>query len=489
MRKLNIRDTLLKGLRSSLLACTAAALVACDSATLEGEPVASLTPTSPDETTATLNIVDTAVGNGNFTTLVTALQTAGLDTVLADEASTFTVFAPTDDAFTALGSDAIEALLADQDRLEDVLLYHVIADNNVSSDTAFSLAGAMVEAANGSMLAIESIDGALFINDAQVIATDIATSNGVIHVIDAVLFPAEVNAGDNEGQPGDNGGDGTTLLNIVDTAIAAGSFNTLAMALQATDLDTVLMDDSASFTVFAPTDAAFEELGQDGINALLADPDTLSDILLYHVIGGSAVDAQTAVSMAGSKVTAANGEEFALSLNDGNLFVNLSQVTATDVFASNGVIHVIDAVLVPQAPTAASGSIVDVAVADGRFTTLVAALQATELDTVLADHSGIFTVFAPTDDAFAALGMDTITSLLGDLPTLSNILQTHVISGSTIDSVTAFAATGSSVETASGNSVLLSIRDGSLFVNESRVIIKDIVAENGIIHVIDSVIQ
>jgi len=241
--------------------------------------------------------------------------------------------------------------------------------------------------------------------------------------------------------------------------------------------------------VFAPTDEAFAALGQDTINALLADTETLSDILLYHVIGGTSVDAKTAVGLAGTKITAANGEEFALSINGADLYVNLSRVTATDVVASNGVIHVIDTVLTPPAPITASGSIVDVAVADGRFSTLVAALQATQLDSVLADHSGVFTVFAPTDDAFAMLGSDTITALLGDLPTLSNILLTHVVSGSTIDSVTALAATGGSVKTASGASIQLSIRDGGLFVNDSRVIITDIVTENGIIHVIDSVIQ
>jgi len=222
-----------------------------------------------------------------------------------------------------------------------------------------------------------------------------------------------------------------------------------------------------NFTVFAPTDAAFDALGDDTINALLADPGTLSNILRYHLLADAVVTAQS----------------------KGSLFVNLAQVTATDVIASNGVIHVIDRVLTPPAPTFASGSIVDVAVADGRFNTLVAALQATQLDSVLADNSEIFTVFAPTDEAFALLGVETIEALLADLPTLTNILLSHVISGSRVDSVTALAATGGSVETASGESVALSIQDGALFVNDSRVTMADILTDNGIIHVIDAVIQ
>ncbi len=440
----------------------------------------------------TANIVDTAVGAGSFTTLVAALQATGLDSVLADGSQTFTVFAPTDDAFNLLGSETINNLLNDPDTLRDILLYHVLSGNAVDSTAAIGLAGSSVEATNGDQLAISVQDGALFINDSEVTGADVQASNGIIHVIDAVLLPPTDGGGDNGGGDsggGDNGGGAPHLVNIVDTAVAAGSFNTLAAALQATGLDAVLADENERYTVFAPNDAAFDKLGQDTINALLSDTDTLRDILLYHVIGGTSIDAATALSIAGTKVTAVNDDEFALSINNGKLFVNLSEVIATDVNASNGVIHVIDTVLIPPMIEETHGSVVDLAVADGRFTTLVAALQATGLDATLADHAGIFTVFAPTDDAFALLGTDTINALLADLPTLTDILLTHVISGETIDSITALSLTGSSAETASGTAVSLSISDGSLFINNARVTQTDIKAENGIIHVIDAVIQ
>jgi uncharacterized surface protein with fasciclin (FAS1) repeats len=431
----------------------------------------------PTEPTAPLaNIVDTAVAAGSFGTLVAALQATELDAVLADESQTFTVFAPTDDAFNLLGSDTINSLLEDTETLSDILLYHVLSGTAVDSTTAISLDGSMVDAANGDALNIEVRDGDLFINDSQVITADIATSNGIIHVIDAVLTPP---ADEAPVEPG----------TIVDTAVAAGSFTTLVAALQATGLDSVLADPSSRFTVFAPTDEAFAALGQDTIDALLNDVDTLSNILQYHVIGGTAVNAETAIGLAGTKITAVNDDEFALSLNDGNLFVNTSQVVATDVIASNGIIHVIDSVLMPPAIVETHGTVVDLALADGRFTTLVAALQTTGLDTVLADHDGIFTVFAPTDEAFAMLGEKTINSLLNDPDTLSNILLTHVITGTNVDSVTAFSLSGGSVETASGTNVNLSIRDGSLFINNARVVQTDIKAENGIIHVLDAVIQ
>lgn len=472
-----------------------AALVACDggNVVVKGDDgMAGVAGT--DTGIVTGNIVDTAVAAGSFTTLVAALQATGLDAVLADGSQSFTVFAPDDAAFAKLGDATINALLADTEKLSDILLYHVLSGNAVDSQTAISLAGSAVPAANNGQLNISLRGSDLFINDSKVTSPDINATNGVIHVIDTVLLPPQDNGSDTGGNNTSNGGTdnnsgGATGSSIVDTAVSAGRFGTLAAALQATGLDSVLADEAATYTVFAPNDAAFDRLGSDTIDALLADPDTLRDILLYHTIGGTAVDAETAIGLAGTKITAGNNSEFALSLNDGNLFVNTSQVIATDIAASNGTIHEIDTVLLPPSIVETHGSVVDLALADGRFTTLVAALQATNLDSVLADHGGVFTVFAPTDEAFAALGQDTINALLGDTETLSEILLTHVISGATVDSVTAFSLTGGSAATASGASVNLAIRNGSLFVNNARVIETDIKAENGIIHVLDAVIQ
>jgi len=444
----------------------------------DGNPSSTVLPAQAAEGSAT--IVDTAVEAGSFTTLVAALQATGLDEALADESREFTVFAPTDDAFAELGQETIDALLADTDTLRDILLYHVLPDQNVDSATAISLAGSSVEAANGDNLNI-SLDGLrLFINDSEVTTPDVGATNGVIHVVNKVLIP-----------PTDAPADDAPLANIVDTAVGAGSFNTLAAALEATDLIGVLADESATFTVFAPTDEAFAALGQDTIDALLADPDTLRDILLYHVVPNAAVDANTAISLAGSTVTMANGDDTAVTLDGGQLRINQANVVATDVFASNGIIHVLDAVLLPPADEPADAplaNIVDTAVAAGSFNTLVAALQATGLDSVLADESATFTVFAPTDDAFALLGEDTINALLGDTDTLSGILTYHVIGGAAVDSTTALSLAGTSVPTVNGAEVFISVDGDRLLVNMSEVIVADVRASNGIIHVIDAVL-
>jgi len=460
-------------LRSFFFVFSLTALVACDSS---GNDSASTPETpsagSPDDTPGT--IVEIAQENGNFETLVTALEAAGLDSTLADENGEFTVFAPTDDAFAALPEGTLDALLADTDLLTDILLYHVISDSVVGSETALSLAGSTQLMANEAKLAITVRGDSLYLNESMVIDTDIEASNGVIHVIDAVLTPISV--GEPEGS-------------IVDIALASPDLTTLVAALQAADLVGTLADETSTFTVFAPTDDAFAALGEDAIAALLADPAALSDVLLYHVIAGAAADSIDVTALYGELVTMANEAGVAVDIRDGELFVNDSQVIIRDIPATNGIIHVIDAVLLPASQEeAASGSIVDIALADPQFSTLITALEAADLVSTLADETAVFTVFAPTDDAFAALGEETINSLLADIPTLTDILTYHVIADQAVDAATATSLNGSDVEMLSGDTVSISVQGGTLYINDSAVIAADVIATNGIIHIIDAVL-
>lgn len=424
-------------------------------------------------------IVDTAVSNGNFTTLVAALQATGLDATLADTTQTFTVFAPTDAAFALLGQSTIDALLADTDTLSDILTYHVISGSVPASD-AIASAGLKVEMVNGDSVGLSLNGDTLFVNTASVTATDIVTDNGIIHVIDAVLLPPTEM--------------GTPTANIVDTAVAAGSFTTLVSVLQATGLDAVLADESTMFTVFAPTDAAFALIDPATIQLLLDNPEVLKSILLQHVVSGAAVDSVTAYTLNGGNATTASGAEIAIGINAETDMLTFGgvNVSSTDIYTTNGVIHVIDAVVVADVvlPTPPM-SVVDVAVANGSFTTLAAALQATGLDSVLADLEGEFTVFAPTDAAFALLGDDTIAALLNDTDTLKNILLYHVIQDASImadGAVAAAQSAESKVAMANGDMAALSFNDSMLYINSSLVSTADVMADNGVIHVIDQVI-
>jgi transforming growth factor-beta-induced protein len=461
---------------TALLFVAVMSLQGCGSGTENYEPA----PT-PEPEPEPMSIVDVAVANGNFTTLVAALEATGLDVTLSDMDSSFTVFAPTDDAFALLGQDVIDSLIADTDShpmLIDILTYHVIS-GEVDSSAAVSSAGSLVEMVNGDSTGL-SLDGDnLLVNTATVTLVDVAADNGVIHVIDAVLTP-----------PADKG---EPTMNIVETAVASGSFDTLVATLQAAGLDATLADETQSFTVFAPTDAAFAMIDPDTLDLLLADTDTLSSVLLQHVVSGE-VNSVTAFTLNGLSATTASGADIPVAINAelDTLTFGGATVTTTDIYTTNGVIHVIDMVVVadvelPSPPV----SIVDVAAENGSFTTLVAALQATGLDVVLDDPDATFTVFAPTDAAFNLLGQETIDALLADTDTLSDILLYHVIQGSEVlqDGALTVAQSGDNkVTMANDAKVALSVVDSALFVNKSAVSLADVMADNGVIHVVDQVI-
>jgi transforming growth factor-beta-induced protein len=455
-----------------VLLFTSLVLAAC------GSPAATPTavpPTAvpPTEVPAPKDIVDTAVADGRFTTLVAAVQAAGLVDTLKG-AGPFTVFAPTDDAFAKLPAGTVEDLLKPEnlETLKNVLLYHVVSGKVMAADVV-TLDGKTADtAAEGNSINISVKDGNVFLNDnVQVIITDIETANGVIHVIDTVLLPPAKTA------------------DIVDTAVADGRFTTLVAAVQAAGLVDTLKGEGP-FTVFAPTDDAFAKLPAGTVEDLLKPEnlETLTNILLYHVVSGKVMAADVVTLDGKTADTVAEGNSINISVKDGNVFLNDNvQVIITDIATTNGVIHVIDTVLLPPAKTA---DIVDTAVADGRFTTLVAAVQAAGLVDTLKGE-GPFTVFAPTDEAFAKLPAGTVENLLKpeNLETLKNILLYHVVSGKVMaaDVVT---LDGKSAETVfAGNSVTISVKDGNVFLNDTvQVIITDIETTNGVIHVIDTVL-
>ncbi len=415
------------------------------------------------------DIVSIASEDARFSTLVSALKSADLVETLRGKGP-FTVFAPTNEAFAKLGDETIKKVLADKERLTNILLYHVVSGAAVDSKQAGSLSEAKM--ANGSLVKISTGGGVLRINDATVTFKDIQTSNGIIHVIDTVLLPPP-NTPQVSSEP-------AALKDIVTIASEDSRFSTLVTAVKAADLAMTLTG-TGPFTVFAPTNDAFAKLGANTLNTLLNNKEKLKNILLYHVVAGAAVTAETASTLTEAKM--ANGETTRVSLRNGSLFINDAQVVIKDVKASNGIIHVIDTVLLPQEKPK---SLLEIAKADGRFKTLVAALQAADLETTL-QGTGPFTVFAPTDDAFAKLGATTVNSLLADKAKLKYILLYHVISGSSVSSDSASKLSQATM--ANGSVVSIKAVDGSLQINNANVIIKDIKASNGVIHVLDSVLM
>ena len=258
-----------------------------------------------------------------------------------------------------------------------------------------------------------------------------------------------------------------------------GAHDSLVAALSHAGLVSALQADGP-FTVFAPTDDA---VAAAGIELSTFDTDeenaTLSDILLYHVVSGAVASSDVTDGMSAE---ALNGDDVSFTVSEGSVMVNDATVTSADVMASNGIIHVIDKVLMPPADL---GDIPTVAQGTGIHTSLVAAVVQAELLTTL-QGDGPFTVFAPTDDAFAAAGID-LAALDNEegKATLTDILLYHVVSGAVPSSA---VTDGMSATAVNGDDLSFAVGEG-VMVNDANVVLADVPASNGVIHVIDKVLM
>jgi len=269
------------------------------------------------------DIVDTAVAAGQFNTLAAALKAGGLIDTLKGNGP-FTVFAPTDAAFAKLPKSAIAELLKpeNKDALVEILTYHVVPGQVKAADVVkLKKAGTVA----GSNVKVGASDKCVMLNDAKVLKTDIDCSNGVIHVIDSVLMPPK---------------------DIVETAVAAGDVKTLVAAVKAAGLVETLQGDGL-FTVFALNDAAFKKLPQSAIAELLKPENKgkLAAILTYHVVPGKVMAADV-VGLDSAKT--AQGSEVSIKTADGGVMIDGAKVIAADIECGNGVIHVIDSVIMPK---------------------------------------------------------------------------------------------------------------------------------------------
>ena len=475
----------------------------------------------------TKDIPTNASETGNHNSLVAALAHAGLVDTLSGNGP-FTVFAPTDQAFTDAGIDLANFDTDEANQtLVDILTYHVISGEVLSSSLTD---GMSVETLNGDNVTIGVGDN-VTINDATVTTADVVSSNGVIHVIDKVLMPPE---------------DGPEDIPTI--ASSTGVHDVLVDAIIQAGLLTTLSGDGP-YTIFAPTDQAFIDAGinldnftgEDGIAAL-------GNVLAYHVTMGNVMSGDLSN---GQFVTMLNQQQVRIGVTPGGVIVNDASVTQADVVASNGVIHVIDKVLMP--PEVAEGEIcynsvthtivpgADQATCEGYMylnntemngqnytgcyntvthqisnvseavcgaymwtaavniattaaatsihTSLVAALGVAGLvDTLSGDDN--YTVFAPTDDAFAAAGINLADyDTEEEIAALADILLYHVVAGTISSSDLADGA--NTVTAANGDELTVTVADGAVTVGaeSATVVLADVPASNGVIHVIDKVIM
>lgn len=308
------------------------------------------------------NIVDIAAKNNNFDTVHAAIVAAGLADTLASADAQYTVFAPTDAAFSNLGEaspELLAAALADpKGALTTVLKYHVVAGNYSSAEL---LEMGTVTTLQGETLTITTRNDSVFVNDARVVTADVPAKNGVIHAINRVLLPAAVTSlmdmtdttttdttptadtTTTTDRPTANDGNTTITTSsqtIAEIATEAGNFTSLLSALEATGwAETFALP--GNYTVFAPTDDAFAALGD-----LNLSQDELEAILLYHVVSDRLTRDQLATD--DLVPTLSGGRPLFINSDDGQIIsISGAKLLMTDIQASNGIIHVIDRVMIP----------------------------------------------------------------------------------------------------------------------------------------------
>ncbi|MCH2032764.1 MAG: fasciclin domain-containing protein [Tenacibaculum sp.] len=442
-----------------------------------------LTSCDDDDTNAIEeNIVDIASSDSNFSILVQALQRADLVSALQADGS-LTVFAPTNNAFQALlDKKAAWNTLEDipVETLKSVLLYHVLPiyapSQNLSDNQVVStLNGANLTIDLSSGVKIESATG----QSVSVTQADLLAKNGVIHVINEVLLPGEL--------PKD----------ITDLAIATPDLSILVQALQRANLVGALQADGP-YTVFAPTNAAFQALLDSNAdwNSLDDIPvDVLTNVLLFHVINGNVTSDMLSDTYVNTLATGPNSEPLSLQIEvTGGIEFNgdANPVSGSiNIAASNGTIHVIDKVMLPP-------NVVTLALNNAGFTSLVAALtdsrHTTDFVSILSGD-GPFTIFAPTNAAFQAL-LDSNDSWnsLADIPiaTLDAVLKYHVVNGANVQ---ADQLTNGDVTTL-GGTITIDLTSGAQIQTSSMQTVNilvgaatnDVQGTNGVIHAVDTVL-
>jgi len=403
-------------------------------------------------------VVDVIVNSPNHNTLEAAVGAAGLVNTL-NGAGPFTVFAPTDAAFAALPSGTVETLLQDpQGLLTNILLNHVAGANVLSS--GLTNGQSIVTLNSGKTVKVTINNDGVFIDDAKVTVADIQTDNGVVHVIDAVLLPPNT---------------------VVDVIIGSADHNTLEAAVGAAGLVNTL-NGAGPFTVFAPTDATFAALPSGTVETLLQDPQgLLTNILLNHVAGANVLS--SGLTNGQSIVTLNSGKTVKVTINNDGVFIDDAKVTVADIQTDNGVVHVIDAVLLPP------NTVVDVIIGSANHNTLEAAISAAGLINTL-NGAGPFTVFAPTDAAFAALPAGTVEALLADPQgALTQVLLYHATSETvTSDDIIEFYSDFPYLQMLNEKTITFKVTSEGVFINNAKVTVADIETDNGIVHVIDAVL-
>jgi transforming growth factor-beta-induced protein len=397
-------------------------------------------------------------GRSDLDELNSALQAADLVSTLEGDGP-FTVFAPSNDALASLNVDGLAAEdgLNDVELLSNILLTHVITGDAITANGISD--GGTATTASGATITFSVSDGDVQLSvggaTATVQTTDLETTNGVIHIIDDVLI-----------------GNTTTA----ERAKATPATETLATAVGAAGLESTL-DGDGPFTVFAPVNSAFDAIDAD---ELTGNATLLTEVLNYHVVSGSAL-ASGDIAEGESTVETEDGADLTINKTaDGTVTVNGKTVTTADIQTTNGVIHLIDGVLLETL------DIANYAALTPDVETLVGAVDAAGLTSALADETNTFTVFAPVNSAFDAIDADELTD---NAALLSRVLNYHVVQGRSVPLTGAGLSDGGPLATNDiGQDLTVSVEDDSITAVNGVEIAGTVEVENGTIHLLGDVL-
>ncbi|MDZ7614225.1 MAG: fasciclin domain-containing protein [Flavobacteriaceae bacterium] len=409
------------------------------------------------------NIVEVAQSNSELSTLVSAIVAAELDTYLAGPGPVYLVFAPTNAAFAKLDSQTLNNIIGDPVLLTALVQYHVVSGKVYSKDLS---TGSVNTALSGQALDVVVSGGMVTINgSAKVIEADVKASNGVIHIIDEVLLP-----------------DDFVAQTIVQIAASNPNFSTLVSILSLPEMSDLLAaanNPTQDLTVFAPTNAAFDAvlaaLGKTSLNDLPTG--ILKEMVQYHILGQSVLSTQLTN---GQVPTLLPGESVTVNVS-GGVKIDNANVIAADVKAINGVIHAVDAVLLPSYVITSLGNIGEVVLFNKDYTILAAALRKAELLDAISTTDNI-TVFAPDNAAFVKAGITSLDGL--DKDALSPILLYHVLGAKVLSSQ--LPAGGIATTLSSDQKIYLGYLTNGVLINGlTSIYSSGYEKDNGVIHTID----
>lgn len=410
------------------------------------------------------NLVERLAGLDQYSTLVTAVTEAGLVDALS-EIDQATIFAPTNEAFAKIPAESLSALLADKEALGNLLTYHVVAGRlssyRLGNQTLTALNEGTLEISRTRHRSFWWFSSTIKVNDSTVIKANLRAKNGIIHGIDTVLDPSF--------EPPQS---------ILDIAAGDENFSTLATLLQEAGLDRALDSDRLELTVFAPTNEAFEKLPAEVLEAVRNDPKLLGFVLRNHIVRGSVKSSDLETG----EVRSVARTNLDVVVGDDAITVGPATVVAADIMASNGVVHVINEVLVPETVE----TLIGVVESRDELATFKTVLELTGYGPFFDRKPSYWnwTFFAPSNDAFNAIPADALSALIEDKRALRGVLRRHIAFGKI---TSADLADGAEVRTL-GNRLAVQIGEGGVTFNGAPLVEADLEASNGVIHIIGGVL-